>query len=109
MGFLVRIVALLAVLAVVLPLFAGNTSLGQFVSAIWQDAAGFCSRRPDACAEGAAFVRDAGQLVSDTIHKLGRDADPGTLTDSDRNIVPQRPAAEAPQTSFASHGDTGKP
>ena len=102
MGFLIKTIVLVVALAAVIPLVAGDSAVGELLSAAWADLAGFCSRQPDACADGAALARDAGAFIADTIADLGGAADPGTLTDADRTLAPARTAQ--PHDAFAGHG-----
>jgi hypothetical protein len=93
MGLILRLVALFAVLGVAVPLLGGATPFGSIVRAALEDAAGFCDRRPETCAESASLVRDAGALLSDTLAGLGeRSAPAGTLTAEDRTLAPARDA-----------------
>lgn len=109
MTLLIKLAALIALLAVVVPVVAGDSAVGQLLRAAWSDVAGFCSRQPDACEEGVALARDAGTLIVETISELGGSADPGTLTHADRNLAPGLPLAETPHNAFAGHGNAPAP
>ncbi len=106
MAFIIKLAFALVALAVVVPLVAGDTPVGQVLRAVWQDAATFCERRPEACAEGVALARDAGSFIAETIDDLRAAPDPGSLTAEDRNLAPSAApaAAGAPQTALAGHG-----
>ncbi len=107
--FLVKIAALIVFLAVAIPFVAGDSAVGELLRAAWADVAGFCTRQPDACAEGAALARDAGAIIADTLSDLGAPSNPGTLTEGDRALAPAVTHAPAPHEAFAGHGTATTP
>lgn len=107
MRFIFKLVLAGVLIAALMPLIGPNTSVGTLVRAALDDAAGFCARRPDACADGALIARDAGGLIASTITAL-QGTDGRTLTDADRAIAPDQTIPPspygAPGEAFSSHG-----
>ncbi|MEM7695020.1 MAG: hypothetical protein AAF318_11250 [Pseudomonadota bacterium] len=88
MTFLLKILALILVVAIAVPILTPQSPVGHIVSAAVDDLSGFCERKPDTCRQTAEVGRDLAKIVAATFRSLADDLSEDSLTADDRTLAP---------------------
>jgi hypothetical protein len=113
MSIVLKLIALVIVVALLAPVVGHNTEFGRVMGAVLQDARSFCERRPETCEATVKLVHQAGQSARGAISALANGEEPGNLTPDDRALRPASPPPSGYESvspfAYGAHGDDERP
>ena len=108
MSTLIKLIALVIVVALLAPTLGAETQFGRVVGTALKDAAGFCDRHPDACAQAGEIARDTRNAVVSLVTTLSGEA-PETLTEADRALAPPDERASPEYDAYSANNPDNRP